>query len=122
MAQLWIDFSNSRPHFEPGDVMTGTARWRSRETVGIAELHLLWTTRGRGEPETQVAAAVRFLNPQLDDERTFRIQLPQAPYSFTGKLFSLVWLVRLTLNNGVPFHQEEIIISPTRSEIRLDQL
>lgn len=61
------------------------------------ELRLCWTTRGSvgGDPEPVVVFRDRFPVEALEGRREFRFDLPEGPWSFEGKLFTVCWFVEL---------------------------
>jgi hypothetical protein len=58
-----------------------------------------------------------FAEPVLKDRRSFSLQLPEGPYSFSGKLISLAWALELVAEPGSRASRIEITVSPTRREI-----
>lgn len=120
MYQLRIDLTAGRTTFAPGDSLSGTVRWQAtNQPVREAEVQLIWFTRGYGDSETGVVSSLRFTNPRADDQRTFQLTLPLAPYSCQGKLVTVVWAVRLLLNRGAAAQQVEIVVSPTGTVVAL---
>ena len=63
-------------------------------------MRLFWYTRGKGTEDVGLVDTVAFPNPQTTDQRTFRFALPEAPYSFSGKLISIIWAIELILEPG----------------------
>ena len=90
MNELRINLEQNRTAFEPGEELTGIAGWRLESPPRTLELRLFWFTRGKGTEDVGVVATVRFDQPLSDETRPFRFRLPAAPYSFSGKLISLI--------------------------------
>lgn len=118
---LQIQLQDGRNSFLPGQVVTGTVSWRLPSAPTFAQLQLSWTTRGKGTVDSEIVRTVEFPDPEAIAQLPFSLPLPEAPYSFSGKLVSLVWSLRLYLK---PSGEEIILpltISPTGSEIILQR-
>ena len=117
MNQCRIELSGG-PSFHPGEVVTGFAEWDLPGVTG-AEVRLFWRTSGKGTPDTATAGVVRWERPAARERREFRLTLPDSPYSFSGKLISLLWAVELVVEPRRDAVRAEIVMSPTGKEIRL---
>lgn len=104
---------------EPGGVLEGTVSWRYAEPPRDVEARLLWYTQGKGTVDTEVLDSVRFDAPGPHDRRTFRFSLPEAPYSFSGKLISLVWAVEAVATPGPEVARADFVMAPGGREILL---
>jgi hypothetical protein len=109
-------------HFRPGEEISGAVLWEGTEKPKLAEVRLLWFTRGKGTEDVSVVATESFSDPQPGDTRTFRFALPDAPYSFNGKLISLTWAVEFVLKPGNHAERIEIVVGPNGEEIRLSEI
>jgi hypothetical protein len=112
----------NRTHFHPGDEVGGAVLWEGTEKPKLAEVRLLWFTRGKGTEDVSVVATESFSDPQPGDTRTFQFKLPDAPYSFNGKLISLTWAVEFVLEPGDHVRRTEIVVNPGREQIRLSEI
>ncbi len=119
MDELEIQLDSAKSTFLPGETISGTARWSLGEAAKSIELELFWTTRGKGTVDTAVVDALCIEQPPLDDQRPFRFQLPASPYSFSGRLVSVTWSLRMIANPGERQAQVNIVVSPTGKEIVL---
>ena len=122
MSDLKIQLAAGRMAFDPGEELTGTAAWKLDKPPRSVELRLLWFTRGQGEEDACVVETVRFDHPIQDDSRPFRFRLPDGPYSFSGKLFSLVWALELVVEPSKENARQEITIAPGAKTVQLDSL
>ena len=116
---ILVETNDGATSFRPGDVVDGTVRWQLATPPREIELRLFWHTEGRGDQDLEVVQTVPFANPGAVDRRSFRVRLPEGPYSFSGKLITLAWgLEAVALPDGwsgrIP-----ITLSPTGEEIRL---
>lgn len=93
--------------------------WESDGAPETAEVRLLWFTRGKGTEDGAVVATEIFSNPLAGDTRQFRFQLPEAPYSYNGKLIAITWAVELVIQPGNHFQRVTFIMGPDGEEVRL---
>lgn len=119
MSELEIRTHNDKTSFLPGEVVAGQVSWATDSPPGLIELRLFWRTQGKGTRDVKVVQSLTFENPRWQGAREFRFQLPDAPYSFSGKLISLIWALELILTSTNETERLDIIVSPTNSEILL---
>ncbi len=100
--------------FSPGEKLRGHARWSDPGSVGSAELRLFHYTEGKGTQEVEVVQTLR-----QDAPGPFEFQLPQGPYSFSGRLISLAWALELIITPGSQVARLDFVLSPTAQEIDL---
>jgi hypothetical protein len=110
MSQLKIEMAEGRKAFGPGEEVSGQVAWELETDPDGAELRLFWFTRGKGTVDTDTVQSVRFEHPKQKDRREFRLVLPEGPYSFSGKLVSLIWALELTA--GGRSEQIELVMGP----------
>ena len=116
---LRIDLGEARPAFAPGDEVRGSVKWARAFPPELIELKLIWTTSGRGSEDVEVVETIAFENPELEGMRSFRLRLPDSPYSFSGKLVSLTWMLELVVRPEDAAERLTIIIAPNNKEITL---
>jgi hypothetical protein len=116
---ILVETSDGTTSFRPGDMVEGTVRWHFAEAPREVELRLFWHTEGRGDQDVDVVQTVPFANPGAVDRRTFRIPLPEGPYSFSGKLITLAWGLEAVARPGDWSGRAGITLSPTGEEILL---
>ncbi|HWI59581.1 MAG TPA: hypothetical protein VNZ22_20300 [Bacillota bacterium] len=122
MSALQLELSENRTAYEPGEELVGTAHWKLEEPPRAVELRLFWFTRGKGTEDAGVIETRRFDRPSREETHSFRLRLPQEPYSFSGKLISLVWALELVAEPSKAVTRLEIIMAPGQREVRLDSL
>jgi hypothetical protein len=86
-----------------------------------AEVRLFWYTEGKGTRDLEVVATQELDAPNQNDERPFRFAAPEAPYSFSGKLISLIWALELVTEPGGQAERLQVAVSPTGEEIMLTE-
>ncbi|MBI5385573.1 MAG: hypothetical protein HZA90_12915 [Verrucomicrobia bacterium] len=121
MNQLRIGIREERRIFQPDDELVGAAGWELDTPPKSVEVRLLWFTRGKGTEDVGVVDTVTFENPQAAEARPFRFQLPATPYSFSGKLISLLWAVELIALPSKDSTRAEFALAPDGQEVRLDR-
>ena len=95
MSSLDIEIENGRTVFRPGEEILGRVKWEFGESPAKLELSLFWRTQGKGSQDVGVIQTITFDNPGGFDKRDFRLRVPDGPYSFSGKLISIIWALEL---------------------------
>ncbi len=119
MSRLEIRTDGGRLGFHPGEEIHGTASWSLETAPTKVELRLFWRTEGKGTQDVEVIETMAFEGAGAEDRREFRLRLPAAPYSFSGKLISLIWALELVAEPGAEAGRQDITLSPTGHEIHL---
>ncbi len=118
MSTLDIEIENGRSAFKPGEEIRGKVKWEFPEPTQTLELSLFWRTQGKGTQDVGVTSTITFDNPGGFDQRDFRLKAPDGPYSFSGKLISIIWALELVEPAKAKHYvRREIVISPTQEEI-----
>jgi hypothetical protein len=120
MTELNIELKENRAEFEPGAEISGSVSWSLEQPAQALELRLFWFTRGKGTEDAGVVSSQRLEQPLPHETRSFRFQLPTAPYSFSGNLISLVWALELIAYPSKEVTRREIIMAPGGAEVRLE--
>lgn len=105
--------------FRPGDEVVAAAYWKLERPPKAVQVRLFWFTRGKGTQDVTVVETVAFDRPLMEEARPARFQLPEAPFSFSGKLISLTWALELVVDPSGESARVELIVSPTGEEILL---
>ena len=63
----------------------------------------------------------KFDNPGSLGQRDFTFVLPPAPFSFSGKLISIIWAIEATAYPSEQTAIQEITVSPTGKELILNE-
>jgi hypothetical protein len=119
MSELDISLHESRTSYAPGDTVRGTVQWNVQGNPQRLDLSLLWYTTGKGTRDVGVIETLAVDNPGSFGSRDFAFTLPYGPYSFSGKLISLIWVLELSCTPGEGIVRQEITVSPTGREIVL---
>jgi hypothetical protein len=119
MTGIHLEIAGGKTKFLPGDALEGVVSWDFATVPQYVEVRLFWRTQGKGTEDLEVAQRARFDNPARSDRKTFRIPIPQAPYSFSGKLVSLAWGLEAVAGPGGKSERVNLTVSPTGEEILL---
>ncbi|MDA8017559.1 MAG: DUF3592 domain-containing protein [Thermoanaerobaculia bacterium] len=115
-----VEIELDRIVFEPGEVVEGTVRWSTggqpAESVLIS---LLWHTEGKGTEDTETVAQTRVDTPSDHGEHRFALQLESQPWSFSGTLVSVQWIVEASLEPNGDLHRVVLISAPGGQEVRV---
>jgi hypothetical protein len=102
------------------ELLAGEFEWQLDQPAKSLELHLLWFTRGKGTQDVKVVDQQRLDSPPLRGERSFSFTLPAEPYSFSGRLISLVWALELVAEPGGETERLEFTCAPGGHETVLE--
>ena len=119
MSTLKIGTYESKTRYRPGEEVGGRALWILDGPADAVEVRLFWYTQGKGDLDVSVAGTVRFDNPGRREQREFKFTLPPKPYSFSGKLVSLLWALEVVVLPSEETERLEIVVSPTGHEVFL---
>jgi hypothetical protein len=119
MDRLEIELNGGKHAFAPAEPVEGRIEWNLGANPKALELSLLWYTSGKGTRDVRVLDTKRIDNPGAWGSDEFQFTLPAGPYSFSGKLISLIWALELTCTPGNETVRQEIVVSPTGREILL---
>lgn len=122
MSELKIELSEERETFEPGEEVSGEVSWTLDKPVHGLELRLFWFTKGKGTEDAGVVQTQKFEGALRQETRSFRFHLPEAPYSFSGKLITLVWALELIAFPSKDMIRHELIMAPEGKEVRLESV
>lgn len=118
MSWLRVSIEGRRTAFRPGDVLRGEAAWHLDGEPEKLSARLFWYTQGKGTQDVGVVEELE-LSPVAEGRQELRFQIPEGPYSFSGKLVSLLWAVELVAEPGGETARAELVVSPTGRELVL---
>jgi len=117
MSELRLELVGGRTTHRPGEPLSGRVTWRVERQPTAAELRLFWYTSGKGTEDVGVVETLSFAAPRPEDHRDFTLPLPREPYSFSGRLISLIWAIELIVEPGGHVERQEFVLSPTGKEV-----
>ncbi len=118
-AMITVETRDGVTSFRPGDDVSGRAWWQLDRPPGDVVARLFWYTQGKGTQDVVVVQEETFPAPGGQDQRKFSFRLPEGPFSFSGRLISLIWAVEVVALPGDESGRVEIVVSPTGDELRL---
>jgi hypothetical protein len=116
---LAIGTYDNRVSFRPGEKVEGKAMWILEKDPESVEIRLIWYTSGKGTQDVEIVATRALPAPGRHSEAEFSFTLPAAPYSFSGKLISLIWALELVVLPSNQAQRLNITVSPTGTEVIL---
>ena len=119
MQELSIDIAELKTEFRPGENLQGTLRRNLSENPESVEISLFWRTEGKGTQDVGVIETKKFDNPGSLAQKEFSFKIPTEPYSFSGRLISIVWALEACAYPDEQTTRQEITISPTGKEVVL---
>ena len=120
MSRMHLELADGKTRYRPGEAIEGVAFWDLADPPQSIEVRLYWRTQGKGTVDLELVRNVKFTQIGLSDRKAFRLELPSAPYSFSGKLVSIVWGVELVSEPKGDSANVDITMSPTGEEVRVD--
>jgi hypothetical protein len=121
MSRMHLELADGKTKYLPGETIEGVAFWELATTPEFLEVRLYWRTQGKGTVDLEIVRNMKFTQVGLQDRRPFRLDVPAAPYSVSGKLISIVWGVELVSEPEGEAANIDVVISPTGEEVRLDR-
>ena len=122
MSWMTLTLRDGTVTFRPGERVRGTARWELESPPAKVEARLFWYTRGKGTQDVEIVGTTVWEHPAAAESREFDLKLPDAPYSFSGKLISVLWALELVSEPAGEVARAEITVSPTWAEVLLPAL
>lgn len=104
--------------WQPQQQVKGTVTWHLDKDPKDLVVRLFWYTQGRGTEDLEVVDQVG-VEPAQQGQMSFSLTLPEGPYSFSGKLISVIWAVECVARPSNDCGREELTVSPTGEEIVL---
>jgi hypothetical protein len=117
--ELLIELGGSEKAFAPGGSIDATALWALAEAPRVLEARLFWFTRGKGSSDVGIVARETIAGAAAAGQQTVRFRLPEGPYSFSGKLISIVWAVELVAEPVEYVSRAEFVMAPEKNEVQL---
>ena len=117
--ELGLFTSDDRTAFKPGEVLELSVLWALPAKPESLEVRLFWFTRGKGTEDIEIISTERIAADAPAGETKVLFTLPVAPYSFSGKLISLIWAAELVAEPGAHSTRFEFTLSPTGKELVL---
>ena len=119
---ITISLDQSNTHFRPGEAISGTVSWADLgEQTDKLETRLVWYTEGKGNQDIEVIKSLPLHVTQPDGSARFEFTAPTRPFSFSGKLISLIWVIEVVVFPNRDGYREPLTLSLDGSEIKLEK-
>jgi hypothetical protein len=118
-AELRIEAVDGCVAFSPLEKLELEITWQLLEHADAIEVRLVWYTEGKGDQDLSIVAIERFDHPPLHDHRRCSFTLPEGPYSFSGRLISVLWCAELVVLPKGPSRRLDLTVGPEGREVRL---
>jgi hypothetical protein len=122
MDKLRIILHEEKTVFAPRETIRGVIEWNLDANPRRLDLSLFWYTAGKGTRDIGLVHNVGFNDPGTRGSKDFSFALPDGPFSFSGKLISVIWAIELTCSPGSETARREMVLSPTGKEILLGSI
>ena len=99
--------------------MSGRAVWQLNLQPEAMEIRLFWYTSGKGDQDTELIDTKRYQRIATTGDQEFSFTLPHQPYSFSGKLISLIWAVEAVFEPNGEVARAEFALGPEGKEVQL---
>jgi hypothetical protein len=119
MSILTIETVDGQVWFKPGTTVAGEASWHLDGDADAVELRLFWFTEGKGSQDVEMVDSIRVKEVEPNGRASFRFQLPNGPYSFSGKLITLAWAVELVVLPSQETERLDVIVGPRPVEVSI---
>lgn len=116
---LEIQVAGGRPSLLPGETVSGTLQWMVDAAPEAVELRLLWLTEGRGDRDVGVARTLRIEAPPAVGSSAFAFEAPSGPYSCSGRLLSIRWVLEAVSKPGRETARADLVLAPDGREVEL---
>ena len=116
-----ISVALEREALLPGETLRGRVEWRLDDQPEALEIRLTWFTEGRGDRDVGVARTLRIESLGSSGTREFSLEAPTGPYSCSGRLISVRWVVEATLEPSRETDRQDWLLGPFGREVLLGQ-
>jgi hypothetical protein len=122
MSSISLELRNGKTSYQPGDTIRGSVKWDLEKDVKYIAINILWYTEGIGDQDSEIVATEKIDMPLKSGSSDFSLQLPNAPYSYSGKLTSLKWSIEATTPKDKIKDLKDFMLSPENKEIILSEI
>lgn len=118
MRSLTLQLDRDDAAYIPGELITGHVAWDLTEGPERLTIRLIWQTSGKGTQDVGVVSEQPFELASLRGSRDFSFEGIDGPYSFSGKLITVAWVVEAVVEPGGHHAERSLTLSPTGFEVR----
>jgi hypothetical protein len=117
MSSLQVQLD--REWVRPGGTVRARLHWELDDRPDKLVVRLLWYTEGRGTRDVGVIAEEELAFSGLTGDTEVELAVPEGPYSFSGRLITLRWVVELAVEPEGEAEQAPLVVGPTPVPVQL---
>ncbi len=122
MDKISIQLKDAKISYHPGEKISGEVEWDLTQEVKEIAINVFWYTEGIGDQDSEIAESEIIKLPLKSDRQSFEIELPMAPYSYSGQITSLKWAIEATTLKDKVKDVKEFSMTPGNKEIILPEI
>lgn len=122
MDKISIQLKDGKISYQPGEKINGELEWDLNQEVENIAINVFWYTEGIGNQDSEIAGTEIIKSPLKSDRQSFEIELPMAPYSYSGQISSLKWAIEATVLKDKVKDVKEFSMMPGNKEIILPEI
>ena len=122
MDKISIELKDGKTSYNPGEKIRGELEWELAQEVPEITINIFWYTEGIGEQDSELAKTEVIKAPLQNDRQNFEIDLPMAPYSYSGQITALKWAIEATAMKDKVKDVKEFSMAPGNREIILPEV
>lgn len=112
-----IEIQIANDQFLPGQEIAGEVRWADLKESDRIEVRLIWYTSGKGTRDLEIVHVHPVDSVHGSGKEKFSFKAASHPYSFSGKLISIVWAVEAVVLPSGDVATKPILIGPGGLEV-----
>lgn len=112
-----IEIQIERDSYLPEQEIAGAVVWGDLKDSERIEVRLVWYTAGKGTRDLEVVRVHPIDTNTGNGSGRFSIKAPAYPYSFSGKIVSIVWAIEAVVLPSGDASTKEIMIGPEGLEV-----
>jgi hypothetical protein len=122
MDKISIQLKDGKISYQPGEKLRGELEWNLTQEVNDITINIFWYTEGAGDQDSEIAVTETIKMPLKSDRQSFEIELPIAPYSYSGQITSLKWAIEASTLQEKVKDVKEFSMTPGNKEIILPEV
>lgn len=118
MQGLSLQLDRGDASYVPGEPITGKVTWDLEPSLSSVTVRLLWRTSGKGSQDFGLVGEEVWDSVSPSDSQPFTFPGVDGPYSFSGKLITVSWIVEAYAGRQKHKVEQALMLSPTGTEVR----
>jgi len=122
MDKISIKLKDGKISYHPGEKISGELEWDLTQEVQDIAINIFWYSEGMGEQDSEISETEIIKSPIKSDKQSFEMELPMAPYTYSGNITSLKWAIEATTLEDKVKDIKEFSMTPGNKEIVLPEI